>query len=708
MSSPLLARLTYDTHPFVFDDAGWKEDQHPRDPDGKFTAGAGGSGGGGQGETPKPTEPYKVTNHIKAVLKAAGFSPAKDPKNKFLVAFKHPNGSQVVIHPPSPGKKFSSAWEMMDNGSSKKGEGINGITKLVQGTVKEAEKKKEDASNMKPEIKKMHEAAVNSGFFTSSSGAGYTQMDNKDGMKIMLDNDNGQWSLYDPNGFSIDGGSTESGLKAALSTLSTPDPGDLDHLKMNGYKLNSKVDADGLVEVQTPDGNIVAYNTKTGNWAAQNSTMAGKGMSELFQQYGTEEAEYEEETAEASTLSDVPSHLQTALESKGFKFDPEQGKIDGDLHFTGGLGDDVHVAFDPEFGDWTMMYKDGTSETGNGATILADKLNATPKPAAPKPSIPPMLAIEAAGTMAKHGFAPVENKNGVAKMNKASSGADLEFNPATGDWLLKTPGYNTKKGNGVDKLEKLLSGEKAYEENGKWSWENTTESTIVPPSPPTAAELAAQKAAKEEQAKKAAEQAQKKAAEQAKKDAEYKAQFEKVKKQDETLKTLIAAAPTPTTSERKGIKGYTGSAYDPMNSALRAGKPLTGSYAEYQKGLDSYLNDKATIPVDCTVYRKISNDYAKFLQSVAAVPGASFIDRGFISTATHDSSWSGSMQMVISLKAGAKGAAVDHMSSNQGEKEVILPRNTMFKVTKVDKAVPGFTHGVIHVEIDQTYVGKEL
>ena len=99
--------------------------------------------------------------------------------------------------------------------------------------------------------------------------------------------------------------------------------------------------------------------------------------------------------------------------------------------------------------------------------------------------------------------------------------------------------------------------------------------------------------------------------------------------------------------------------------------------------------------------RKVSGDYAKILQSML-ITGAKFVDHGYVSTSTNHGTWSGSLKMNITVKKGQKGAYVDEMSANQGEKEMILPRGSAFVVTKFDRKA-----GVVDVVLDQSHFNKE-
>lgn len=695
--SPLLVRYAYDELEFMaFDDSNFKEADHPRDADGKFTAGAGGGGGGAPAD-PTPSYPYKVTNHIKAVLKAAGYKPAKNPSNPMLVSFKNDDtGAQVVIHPPSSGKKFSSQWVLKTKNGFQKGEGINGITKLVQNT--KAEATKVNAKSL-PEPAQFiaDKAAVEAGFYAKpqTDHPGEHHFETAEGHKLIVEND-GSWLGISAGGNMIN------------STLNSPDPakeldmflgalkaetGTIDTLKKNGYEVIEKPDASGAIPLKAPDGAKVFYNPKSGGWAGE--TTAGKGINELMQTHGSQE--HDEEFTESNILANLPDNVQIAMQDFGLKLDPLESDPDGNVSFTTPY-DNMTASYDNSDGSWGIHNSDNDATyNGQGAvsfleavkTHLGIEKEPAPIPVTPKPAPIITTNLPDATDLDKKGF-NWKGQDGPVISYEKSNGAKVEFDTSSGDWLLKTPGYTTKKGNGKDDLMKLTSGEKAYQKpDGKYSWENTSEETIKPESPEAASKKAAAlQAAKEAQAKKQAEHQEKHAAEYAK-----QAGYEK------TLATLQKAAPSPSTTQKAAISKYTNGAYDSMNTALRSGQ-MPKSYSENVKQLDTYLSG-AKFPEDATIYRKVDGEYAKFIKSVAAFPGAAFVDRGFISTSTHQGVWSGSMQMVITVKKGQSGAAVKQWSQHSGENEVILPRNTMFKVTKMEDG-----GNTLHVEIDQSHVGK--
>jgi len=268
----------------------------------------------------------------------------------------------------------------------------------------------------------------------------------------------------------------------------------------------------------------------------------------------------------------------------------------------------------------------------------------------------------------EHGYTgPVHLGNGITEVTK-SNGAKIEIDSKDGTWLAMTPGFATKQGNGSADLAKLLSGEKAYEKDGGYSWNNTDKKTLV--QTPTEKKSSS---------------------------GEGEEEYEEVPSESATatLKKLIKAAPAPTSSQKNAAKSYTGSGYASMNKSLRAGGSLSGQSKDFNDWLMS-----AEFPQDVTLHRKVGGEYATILKSILG-PGAKFYEKGFSSTSTHDGVWHGSVHLKINVKKGHKGAAVKHLSEHAGENEVVLPVNSAFIYKGYDPA----THEVT-VDLDQSHYGK--
>jgi len=302
----------------------------------------------------------------------------------------------------------------------------------------------------------------------------------------------------------------------------------------------------------------------------------------------------------------------------------------------------------------------------------------TPSPAT-KPPVAAMTQPQASNinqaakavTAKGYGMSDIKtSENGQDIITYANkNGSSIELNSTTGEWLAKTPGLSAKEGNGVENLETLLKGEKLTSGHGKWKT-SSKQSLYQPPKT-----LEQQKAEMQ-----AAMQAQTKLSKQS--------QFNK------TLQMMMAAAPAPKNdAQEKAIYSYTGSGYNSMNGNLRSsGKPTAKD-----KALDAYLH-AAVVPEDITVFRKVSNtnNYSSILKSLM-FEGGSFQEKGFSSTSTHEEVWYGDLKLKITIKKGQKAAGVKAYSANPSEQEVVLPRKTVYHVTKYE---PGSDYAEVYISQD--------
>lgn len=371
-----------------------------------------------------------------------------------------------------------------------------------------------------------------------------------------------------------------------------------------------------------------------------------------------------------------------ALSVVGFNHKDVYTDDDGSKYqiFEASSGDEVK--YNVETGDW--MFSNGDDDLseldkedgfgmqeGKGLTHLLAMINGEEpenQAIAEKASSLEVMKNSASGkSITGLGYEPAEI-DGESTIYTKPNGAKIKYNSATTAWVAVTPGHMTKEGNGLPDLELLMGGSKPA--NVK-----NSSATIT-----TKAE-----ASKQTEAQKAAEAKQ--------------AAYEKnVSNQQKLMKELQAAAPQASATEQEAINYYSGGNYSTINNELRH-NPENADNNNKVKAIDAYLN-KSVIPKDVTLYRKVSNDYAKILKSVI-MEGCSFIDRGFISTSTHEETWSGSLKMVINVPAGSKGAAIKQYSQHKSENEVLLPRNSKLVVTAMDLKT-----STIHVTLDQGHFGK--
>lgn len=127
------------------------------------------------------------------------------------------------------------------------------------------------------------------------------------------------------------------------------------------------------------------------------------------------------------------------------------------------------------------------------------------------------------------------------------------------------------------------------------------------------------------------------------------------------------------------ISKYTGHFYEKYNRALRNNSPNTDSpmYKEAVLVAKTVMEKSIDLPVGMKLSRKYSGDVPEVGSVVA--------DRGNLSTSYDPKKWHGNVHMRLAVGPGVKGCPVDTVSSNMGEREVILPPNTRLYITKVTK-----------------------
>lgn len=158
--------------------------------------------------------------------------------------------------------------------------------------------------------------------------------------------------------------------------------------------------------------------------------------------------------------------------------------------------------------------------------------------------------------------------------------------------------------------------------------------------------------------------------------------------------------------ERDAIQSYTSSGYHEINESLRSG----GKKDPRVKDLDSAIG-KSTIPEDVVVYRGGAIDQ-RFAKAGSVVQDKAFVSTSLQSyyaesyghrlpTETRRKLTEQGKEVAIwkiNVKKGSKGAVLGKESSNLGEGEVMLPRGSKFKVTKVERR-PYPQPAIIHAEL---------
>lgn len=136
--------------------------------------------------------------------------------------------------------------------------------------------------------------------------------------------------------------------------------------------------------------------------------------------------------------------------------------------------------------------------------------------------------------------------------------------------------------------------------------------------------------------------------------------------------------PVASATEAAARSSYVGDGYKVMNDCMRHQHDCTDHRV---KTLQSWL-DKASTPIDLTVWRRVKGDFESAMFSIATV-GMRWQERGFVSTSLDPNvmkTW-GRMTMKITVPKGMPGTAVN----NKNESEVLFNRGVYLKITHFDR-----------------------
>lgn len=177
------------------------------------------------------------------------------------------------------------------------------------------------------------------------------------------------------------------------------------------------------------------------------------------------------------------------------------------------------------------------------------------------------------------------------------------------------------------------------------------------------------------------------------------AQIKKLLRNNDLSKLTLDAQPwwdSLTKKEQDGIKAYTGSAYRPMNTALRTGNVAGSSYKSQIKAAAKGLH-KYQSPHDSVVRRGSSlnslgsmlgvrdshhtdwylDNKESFINSVA-------MDKGFLSTSPDpQGGFDGDVEYRIFVPKGSPAPYIDQYSKHRGEQETLLPPGSQHRVIDI-------------------------
>jgi hypothetical protein len=154
---------------------------------------------------------------------------------------------------------------------------------------------------------------------------------------------------------------------------------------------------------------------------------------------------------------------------------------------------------------------------------------------------------------------------------------------------------------------------------------------------------------------------------------------------------------TVTLEEKHAVQTYVGADYAFINSYLRY--PDTGNpedmemYNRFAKHVESAIQKQPALKGEEIVYRGLRLNKEQKAQMLQ--PGATVIDKGFMSTSiSRETAQSfGDTVLTIRVPKGQKALkvwdVVDTVTTRT-EREILLPRNTMLKITRVREEKSGF------------------
>lgn len=195
-----------------------------------------------------------------------------------------------------------------------------------------------------------------------------------------------------------------------------------------------------------------------------------------------------------------------------------------------------------------------------------------------------------------------------------------------------------------------------------------------------------------------------------------------------------SGVPKPTQQQYNAVEYYrTDEGAKALNASLRTGKPLDATGKAHLKEMDSLVNN-STLNQDTTLYRGIMNGSAQMNQFKSDIAsgkikvGTVMKDNGFAST-TVDKNVAvndfvngpfrkGGATFKIEAPKGSHGmymnAAVsnftgqDYKGKFKGEKEVVLPRGSQFRVKSINSTSNGFNYEVVMELVSSGGAGKSV
>ncbi|PTS73806.1 hypothetical protein DBR17_17805 [Sphingomonas sp. HMWF008] len=149
--------------------------------------------------------------------------------------------------------------------------------------------------------------------------------------------------------------------------------------------------------------------------------------------------------------------------------------------------------------------------------------------------------------------------------------------------------------------------------------------------------------------------------------------------------------PDLTAAEHRSILDYTAIGYVQINAAARGHETAAPYNVEHMRNLDAAI-ERSRLTRDVELFRGLSGDGVRHIESLDLAEGSIFADPGYTSTSKNyqaarafERAGDPKLLLVIRAKAGTKALDVTR-SSSQGtsEYEVLFPRGARWKVKKID------------------------
>jgi hypothetical protein len=154
----------------------------------------------------------------------------------------------------------------------------------------------------------------------------------------------------------------------------------------------------------------------------------------------------------------------------------------------------------------------------------------------------------------------------------------------------------------------------------------------------------------------------------------------------------------PSPSQTTSLKRYTTSTgYAQINNQLRFGQGT--NQTQHIKAIDAAFADVAPLTTSLVLSRKLSGNGPFPGYPPPMTAGAVFRDKGYVSTSKDPNVFGGDVLMEVRVPKGKKVIDLNHTSGSafEHEHEVLLPRNTQFKIVSDSMASNGKRKIIVEV-----------